>query len=112
MRDYPQVREVWTESGLKLRPGDDPEGIRRKLKRDRHLFLVAEESGTIIGTAMGAWDGRRGWIYPSNDVSVRFFASVGYEVAEMKEAQKSLGKVAAPQGARAEQVSRRALTRR
>ena len=27
------------------------------------MFLVAERGGTIVGSAMGAWDGRRGWIY-------------------------------------------------
>lgn len=27
------------------------------------MFLVAEERRKIIGSVMGAWDGRRGWIY-------------------------------------------------
>ena len=63
MRDYARVRRVWEESGLEIRPGDSREEVRRKVSRDRDLFLVAEEGGTIVGTAMGAWDGRRGWIY-------------------------------------------------
>jgi ribosomal protein S18 acetylase RimI-like enzyme len=61
--DYQKVRTLWIDSGLEIRPGDDPEGIARKMKRDRELFLVAEEDGEIIGSVMGAWDGRRGWIY-------------------------------------------------
>lgn len=39
------------------------EEIRVKLERDPDLFLVAEEDGRIVGSVMGAWDGRRGWLY-------------------------------------------------
>ena len=63
MRDYLKVRRVWEESGLEIRPGDGKEEVRKKTSRDRDLFLVAEEGGEVVGTAMGAWDGRRGWIY-------------------------------------------------
>ena len=63
MRDYEEVRRVWEESGLEIRPGDSRDEVRRKASRDRDLFLVAEEGGRIVGTSMGAWDGRRGWIY-------------------------------------------------
>ncbi|MDG7011128.1 MAG: GNAT family N-acetyltransferase [Nitrososphaerota archaeon] len=63
MKDYEQVRRVWEESGLEIRPGDSKEDVRRKVARDGGLFLVAEDGGSIVGTAMGAWDGRRGWIY-------------------------------------------------
>ena len=61
--DYPSVVEVWSEAGLEFRPGDEMEGIRAKIQRDPELFLVAEERGKIVGSVMGAWDGRRGWIY-------------------------------------------------
>jgi len=98
------------------------------MARDPELFLVAEHNGRVVGTAMGAWDGRRGWIYhlgvlptarrkrvatkliaevearmkkigipkvnaliyPWNEASVSFFRSAGYEVEDMKEAQKIL----------------------
>ncbi len=63
MGDYSEVRKLWVASGLEIRPGDEPQGITRKLTRDPELFLVAEEDGKIIGTVMGAWDGRRGWMY-------------------------------------------------
>ncbi len=63
MRDYQEVRRLWEECGLEIRPGDAREEVRRKVSRDGELFLVAEEKGTIVGTAMGAWDGRRGRIY-------------------------------------------------
>jgi len=63
MDDYSEVRKLWVASGLEIRPGDEPQGVIRKLTRDPELFLVAEEDGKIIGAVMGAWDGRRGWIY-------------------------------------------------
>ena len=63
MKDYRQVRAVWKESGLEIRPGDSRKGIRLKLQRDPELFLVAEVDDKIIASVMGAWDGRRGWIY-------------------------------------------------
>ncbi|QQG48837.1 MAG: GNAT family acetyltransferase [archaeon] len=63
MDDYEEVRGVWDKSGLKASRGDGREEVRKKLRRDRELFLVAEEGGRIVGTVLGAWDGRRGWIY-------------------------------------------------
>jgi ribosomal protein S18 acetylase RimI-like enzyme len=63
MKDYVQVRALWEASGLEIRPGDSKEEVRKKVRRDPELFLVAEERGKIVGTAMGGWDGRRGWIY-------------------------------------------------
>ena len=61
--DYEQVRALWVAVGFEMRPGDDYKGISVKLSKDSELFLVAEEQGRIVGTVMGAWDGRRGWIY-------------------------------------------------
>jgi ribosomal protein S18 acetylase RimI-like enzyme len=64
MNDYPDVASLWHDAGLEFRPGDEPRGIRVKSKRDPEFFLVAEnEKGTIVGTVIGGWDGRRGWIY-------------------------------------------------
>ncbi len=63
MEDYRAVRALWVESGLEIRPGDSEAEVERKVSRDAELFLVAEEKGRIVGTVMGAWDGRRGWIY-------------------------------------------------
>jgi len=60
--EYNAVYDLWKEAGLIIRPGDDLQGIRVKLQRDPDLFLVAEDSGRIVGCVLGAWDGRRGWI--------------------------------------------------
>lgn len=37
--------------------------INRKLSVQRELFFVAIDAGELIGTAMGGWDGHRGWVY-------------------------------------------------
>lgn len=61
--DYRKVRALWVATGLEIRPGDGLRDVKLKLARDEELFLVAEEDEEIVGTVMGAWDGRRGWIY-------------------------------------------------
>jgi ribosomal protein S18 acetylase RimI-like enzyme len=61
--DYPIVRDLWQTAGLILRPGDELEDVRLKLQRDPDLFLVGEQDDKIVGTVIGGWDGRRGWIY-------------------------------------------------
>ncbi len=63
MRDYDRVVSLWKKAGLEIRPGDERAQIRRKLERDPELFLVAEENGLLVGTVLGSWDGRRGWIH-------------------------------------------------
>jgi len=63
MKDYKDVRGLWERCGLEIRVGDRENEIRRKVTRDPDLFLVAEEDGRIVGSLMGAWDGRRGWLY-------------------------------------------------
>jgi len=61
--DYPMVRDLWQAAGLILRPGDELEDVKLKLQRDPDLFLVAVQDDRIVGSIMGGWDGRRGWIY-------------------------------------------------
>jgi ribosomal protein S18 acetylase RimI-like enzyme len=63
IRDYPTVRSLWEIAGLELRPGDELQDIRLKLQRDPDLFLVAVLDRKIVGSIIGGWDGRRGWIY-------------------------------------------------
>jgi ribosomal protein S18 acetylase RimI-like enzyme len=61
--DYPSVHDLWQAAGLILRLGDDLEDVKLKLQRDPDLFLVAVQDDGIVGSIMGGWDGRRGWIY-------------------------------------------------
>ena len=57
------LRALWLAAGFRLL-GDDDAGLATFADRNPGLFLVATEpSGAIVGSAMGAWDGRRGWLY-------------------------------------------------
>lgn len=61
--DCDAVRALWLRAGLELRPSDSKEELEKKLRRDPELFLVAEDEGEIVGAVIGAFDGRRGFIY-------------------------------------------------
>lgn len=61
--DYDAVVGVWRAAGLTLKPSDTLPELRKVVERNPGLFLLAEEEGAVVGTAIGAWDGRRAWIY-------------------------------------------------
>ncbi|MDP1547640.1 MAG: GNAT family N-acetyltransferase [Anaerolineales bacterium] len=63
--DYSRILNLWQgiETGMNVGRSDTPEEIKKKLQRDPDLFLVAEHDGEIIGSVIGAFDGRRGMIY-------------------------------------------------
>jgi len=61
--DYERVYEIWQRAEVPIRPSDSKAEVAKKLQRDPELFLVAERDGLILGAVMGAWDGRRGWVY-------------------------------------------------
>ena len=63
--DYDVIRALWREagSGIQLSPSDEQGEIRKKLKRDPDLFLVAEEGKRVVGAVLGGFDGRRGMVY-------------------------------------------------
>ena len=61
--DYEAVVAVWRACGLTVKPSDTLPELRKLVDRNPGLFLVAEEAGEVAGTVIGAWDGRRAWIY-------------------------------------------------
>jgi ribosomal protein S18 acetylase RimI-like enzyme len=61
--DYEAVLATWRECGLTIKPSDSLPELRRVMERNPGLFLVAEAEGVVVGAVIGAWDGRRGWIY-------------------------------------------------
>ncbi len=63
MADYDAVIALWRVAGLQLSRSDDRAGIIHKLERDADLFLVAIENDALVGAVMGAYDGRRAWVY-------------------------------------------------
>ena len=55
---------LWTEVLAYPEPHNEPTGrFRRKMAFQPELFYVAEAENAICGTAMGGYDGVRGWIY-------------------------------------------------
>jgi ribosomal protein S18 acetylase RimI-like enzyme len=60
--DGERLRSLWTEAGFRLLADDDA-GLARFAVRNPGLFLIVEDGSRIVGSTMGAWDGRRGWLY-------------------------------------------------
>ena len=59
--DYDAACHLWAlAEGMSVVPRWE---VERKLERDRDLFLVGEEDGELVAVVMGAYDGRRGWIF-------------------------------------------------
>lgn len=60
--DGDTLRALWASVGFRS-IGDDDRSLARFVRRNPDLALVATEGGRIVGSALGGWDGRRGWIY-------------------------------------------------
>jgi len=60
--DEPAVLALWA-SAFGAHWSDPRDEIRWKLARQRDLFLVGELDGGVVATAMGGYDGHRGWLY-------------------------------------------------
>jgi ribosomal protein S18 acetylase RimI-like enzyme len=56
------LRRLWSSVDFRS-VGDDDRSLARMARRNPGLVLVATEGGRIVGSALGAFDGRRGWIY-------------------------------------------------
>ena len=62
IEDEKAVIELWQKCDL-MRPQNNPRSdIARKLKVNPELFLVGILDGKIIATAMGGYEGHRGWV--------------------------------------------------
>ena len=56
------VIKLWRKCNL-VRPQNNPKkDIARKLKVKPELFLVGVEGNKVIATAMGGYEGHRGWV--------------------------------------------------
>ena len=58
------VQKLWEE----VFPSDPPwnraaVAVPEKLAVQADLFLIAEDDGTVVGSAMVGYDGHRGWLY-------------------------------------------------
>lgn len=60
--DEDAVIALWQRCEL-TRPWNDPsQDIARKLTVQPELFLVGEDQGRVVATAMAGFDGHRGWV--------------------------------------------------
>ncbi len=60
--DQKAVIELWQKCNL-TRPWNNPRlDIERKLKVNPELFLVGLAENRVIATAMGGYEGHRGWV--------------------------------------------------
>ena len=82
--DYSAVRSLWEgmEKGLGLGRSDTSLEIAKKATHDPDLFLVAEAGGSIVGTVIGGYDGRRGLIYHLAVASLHRRAGLGEQLME------------------------------
>jgi len=67
LRDYEAgdgeaLRALWHAAGFRS-TGDDDRSLGAFAARNPGLLLIATADGAVIGSALGGWDGRRGWIY-------------------------------------------------
>ncbi|MEE8335956.1 MAG: GNAT family acetyltransferase [Candidatus Neomarinimicrobiota bacterium] len=67
IREYLKIDErdvliLWEKCGLIVPWNNALLDIKRKLNVNRELFLVGVGEGKVIATAMGGYDGHRGWI--------------------------------------------------
>ena len=92
--DTERVVELWSECGL-TRPWNDPhKDIARKLSVQPDLFLVGEEDGLVVATAMIGFDGHRGWVsYLAVDPA---FRGRGHAAALMAEVERLLIELGCP----------------
>jgi ribosomal protein S18 acetylase RimI-like enzyme len=61
--DRARVVSLWQRCGLVVAWNDPDKDIERKRRQQPDLFMVAVDGETIIGTAMGGYDGHRGSLY-------------------------------------------------
>jgi N-acetylglutamate synthase len=62
--DYDDVRTLWGETaGLGLSSADERGEVEKYLDANPRTSLIIEIDGEIVGSVLGGFDGRRGYIY-------------------------------------------------
>ncbi len=60
--DESAVIDLWHRSGLTVPWNDPAKDIERKRHVQPELFLIGTIEGVVVATAMGGYDGHRGWV--------------------------------------------------
>lgn len=58
-----EIIGVWEQAGLWPHTGEDVDTVHVALARMQQSAIGWREAGELVGTAFGAWDGFRGWLY-------------------------------------------------
>ncbi|BFN38101.1 GNAT family N-acetyltransferase [Fidelibacter multiformis] len=61
--DYEAVKNLWEAAGLYLSLSDTREELHKMLDKHPELFLIAEVNDVLVGTVLGSFDGRRGYVH-------------------------------------------------
>ncbi len=61
LADYPKLISFWKEHYF-VSEMDNEERFKLFLEKNPHLSVLMEDDNEIIGTALGSFDGRRGYI--------------------------------------------------
>jgi ribosomal protein S18 acetylase RimI-like enzyme len=61
-RDGEALRALWRAAGFRS-TGDDDRSLAAFAARNPGLLVVATADNVVVASALGGWDGRRGWIY-------------------------------------------------
>jgi ribosomal protein S18 acetylase RimI-like enzyme len=64
IKDYDRMIEVWTESGLPIRPTgrDSREKVAIEMQRNPDFFIGTFDDDQLVGLVVASSDGRKGWI--------------------------------------------------
>ena len=64
INDYDEMIKLWEQSSLPFKPKgrDSKQEIARQMNRNPDLFLGAFEERALVGTVIGSYDDRKGWI--------------------------------------------------
>lgn len=90
--DFTAVTSLWEAAGLHPSQADTPDAMARKQLRDPELFLLAVDGARVVGTVMGSYDGRRGWINKLAVLPDRAGQDIGGRLmAEVERRLKALG---------------------
>jgi ribosomal protein S18 acetylase RimI-like enzyme len=93
-RDTETVVRLWQDCGLTRAWNDPHKDIARKLTVQPDLFLVGEDDGDVVATAMIGFDGHRGWVsYLAVDPARR---GQGNAAALMAEGERRLIELGCP----------------
>src|SRR5262245_16803806 len=87
--DYDAIVELWQAAGVYNPTSDGLFHIQEVSERNPGLFMLADEQGRgLVGSVIGSFDGRRGYIY---HVAVHpDYRRRGYATALMHEVEKRI----------------------